>query len=114
MQQAASLVALSQQVMENTARFLDIKDEIREHRNRLDVFEAKTNAVIEKTGYYSVIAYANLKKVCLPREEAARLGKLAAKISKEKGVPTSSVPDERWGKVGTYHYRVLDEVFQDN
>ena len=61
--------------------------------------------------YYSIQAYANNKQIKLTFTEAKSYGKMAATLSKKYNLDIRYVPDERWGKVGSYDCMVLQEVF---
>ena len=80
--------------------------------------QAKTSAILEKTGYYSILAYARIMGVSVTKSKAQILGKQATKISKQKNISIGRVPDERWGSVNTYHEDILkdlyDKFFSDN
>ena len=60
--------------------------------------------------YYSVLGYCCKNNLHITSSEASRIGKLATKISKEKGFEIRRVDDERYGTVGSYHVSVLDEA----
>lgn len=46
--------------------------------------QAKTSAYIGKTGYYSILAYANVLGMKIKRERAIALGKKATAISNQQ------------------------------
>jgi hypothetical protein len=39
-------------------------------------------------------------------------GKAAAALSRQKNIPTGTAHDERYGKVRTYHMKVLNKVIK--
>ena len=43
--------------------------------------------------------------------EAIHAGKEAARLSREEGVEIRTVPDDRFGKVNSYHKAILSRVF---
>jgi prophage antirepressor-like protein len=81
------------------------------HDQRLQVLEAKQHTNSGETGYWTITAWCRLIKTTLSMEDAIRKGREASKLSKEWGVPISSVRDERFGYVNRYREDVLEEVF---
>lgn len=77
----------------------------------IKALEAKQAATDCDYGYYSILAYAKLKGRKITPVEAARLGKSATAISKKYGITTGTVPDARYGSVGTYDEGILEELF---
>jgi len=61
--------------------------------------------------YFGVIAFANTKGLKPTITEAQQLGRMARAVSAAKGLEIRTMPDERWGKVNSYHVDVLREVF---
>jgi len=61
--------------------------------------------------YFGVIAFANTKGLKPTITEAQQLGRMARAVSAAKGLEIRTMPDERWGKVNSYHVDVLKEVF---
>ena len=112
MRQAQALIKMANEVAEYTAKYLDLEEVQRQQAIQMEELEAKTVAVLDKTGYFSILAYANIAGVRLCRQDAQKLGKMATKISNEMNCPIGKVPDERWGHVGTYHKSVLELVFR--
>ena len=63
--------------------------------------------------YYSILGYCNKNNLPITTSEAIRLGKLATRLSRKKGLEIRRVDDERYGSVGSYHISVLDEVIAE-
>ena len=63
--------------------------------------------------YYSILGYCNKNNLPITTSEAIRLGKLATRLSRQKGFEIRRVDDERYGSVGSYHVSVLDEVITE-
>lgn len=78
---------------------------------RMDKVEARTNAVLDGAGFYSVLGFASLHGIRVDLKAAASYGRKAASESKTLGIGTGSVPDPRFGTVKTYHEDVLRHVF---
>ena len=90
-----------------------------EHEERLSAIEAKQQEQDGKmlllssdTEYRSIMAFARLKGWKISRDEAAKVGKKAAAISKDRGIHVGVVPDERYGKVNSYHVSILTPVME--
>jgi DNA-binding transcriptional regulator YhcF (GntR family) len=62
--------------------------------------------------YYTIKGYASKLGQQILFSEALNLGRLAGKISREKGLEIRKVDDERFGLVNSYSVKVLEEVFQ--
>lgn len=86
----------------------EVKDDIHRLGEKILAIEAKIKSVDE--GYYTIAGYCSLNKIPCPLHKAKEWGKLATRSSREKGIPTGTAHDERFGKVRTYHKDVLQEV----
>lgn len=65
-----------------------------------------------KQDYYSIIAYANITGwKDITTSEAKTLGHYARKLSAERCIDVRVIPDERWGKLNSYHIDILKDVF---
>ena len=62
--------------------------------------------------YFSIKGYASKLGQQVAFSEALTLGRLAGKISREKGIEIRKVDDEHYGEVNSYNIEVLKEVFQ--
>ena len=62
--------------------------------------------------FYSIKAYANILGVRVDDQAASKLGRVAARVSRESGVDVGSVKDHAWGKVNAYHESILEQVFE--
>lgn len=76
--------------------------------NRLDLLEAKTKT--SEVSYFTIIGYCSLHRVQATAKQAADLGRKCAKLSREKGIEISTIPDPRFGRVNTYHVDILQEI----
>ena len=74
-------------------------------------FEAKLNPTV-RMNWYTVTGYIGLMKYRVNPKDYSSLGKLAAKLSKEKGYPMGSAPHPTYGSIHTYHTDILEEVFE--
>lgn len=80
-------------------------DEIRQ-----DLHELKA---ITKTrpDYFTIVGFATLNGMAVGLKLAQRLGASAAKMCKDQGIQTESIPDPRFGLVRMYPKFILEEVF---
>jgi len=76
--------------------------------NRLMEVEAKVDT---DPNYYTIKAFANIKKVNVNYSKAVELGKLASKICSSSGLPIDKVKDSVYGLVNSYPKTVLEQVF---
>ncbi|MEN0051392.1 MAG: KilA-N domain-containing protein [Bacteroidota bacterium] len=90
-------------ILKNSNRIEAIEDMVQE-------LEAKITSVDEN--YYSIAGYCSLKGIACPLNKAKALGKAAVQLSNNKGVPTGTAHDERFGAVRTYHQDILKVVIQ--
>lgn len=91
---------------------------INKHEEKLTEIESKIIAIEQKQAveikqdYFSILAYCRIKGESISHSEAIQKGKLATKLSKEKGFDIRTVPDERYGYVKSYKEEILKETFQ--
>lgn len=89
-----------------------LKEEKRLRTKSLEEIKAKTDAVLSQTGYFSIIAFANIKGIKLPNNIASYLGKKASALSRVIKLKIGEVPDARHGHVGSYHESILKIMFK--
>jgi Rha family phage regulatory protein len=82
-----------------------------DHGDRLLVIETKQSAQDTALDYYTVVGFARRIGQPVNHEQALRIGTLAGKASRDKGLPIGKVRDQRYGSVNTYHESVLLEAF---
>jgi len=81
-----------------------------------EAFEAASAALRHKFGdsdYYSIVGFCNKHGLKLQGDDAKIKGAQAAQISRRDEKNIIKIPDDRWGKVNSYHVSVLQEVFSD-
>lgn len=78
---------------------------------KLRRLEARTAPV--DVSEFTVFGYAQYCNKSLYGSEPTTLGKRAAKMCRELGLPIGTVRDPRFGKVNTYPERVLFDVFTE-
>ena len=114
------LVVQAKQMMEITVKYalleekqnkLELKQ--KEQVHEIEEIKAKQDAILDQSGFYSILAYSKFRKVRVDRNLAGRLGKRATQYSKEIGARIGTVPDPRYLTVQTYHKDVLELVFNE-
>lgn len=105
-QQAEMIKMIIEPILDQQNKFnLKLLNEVKQISNNQKQLEYKQD-------YYSIIGYANMKNIKIAFSDALRLGREAAKISKLKNLEVRRIPDERFGKVGSYHITILEEIFK--
>jgi anti-repressor protein len=85
--------------------------------NRTKALESEVkllSAKIEKspTDYFTVAGFASVRGVKVDVRDANKLGRKAARLSKEHDYPIGKAHSEIFGEVNTYHLDILSEVFE--
>ena len=62
--------------------------------------------------YITAKGYCISNGVSLSSSSIQALGKMASKYCRDNDIAISNVPDERWGRLNTYPYRVLDSIYK--
>lgn len=81
-----------------------------------DAFEAASAALRHKFGesdYYTIVAFCSKNGIKANLTEAKIRGIHASRLSASMEKDVIKIPDERWGKVNSYHQSVLEIVFED-
>ena len=79
-------------------------------RGELLLKRAKPVSVEEDEGFYTMSEYADKHGFTFIKAEASRLGKIAAQVSKEYGLPIHKHEHDLFGSINAYAEQVLDEV----
>jgi DNA-damage-inducible protein D len=79
-----------------------------EAQNR--VLEAKIETIAGGSGYLTVKAWARLHGRQIPRPRAAEIGKVCARLCRERGLEIGQARDEEYGTINTYPETIIDEV----
>ena len=86
------------------------------HEKANEAFEAAAAALQHKFGrpdYFTIMAYASIAGVSVDINAAKLMGSRASQLSREQDKAIIRVPDERFGKVNSYHESILKIVFGD-
>lgn len=89
---------------------IQIEQKVNEHDTRLDFIEAKITTKNED--YYTISGFASLHGWQVDRIEAAKYGRAASKLSRERGFEIKKEYDPKYGRVNMYHIVMLEETFE--
>lgn len=84
-----------------------------EDKDRLHRVEVKQNAIEEGFRFFTSIGYAASLGISITLTEAQKIGRAAAKLSRERKIAIDRVRDPRFGHVGAYHEEVLKDLFKE-
>jgi len=76
-----------------------------------DVKELKASTQT-RPDYFTIAGFATLRGQAINLHEAAKLGRKASRVCKERGYQMDTMPDPRFGRVRLYPKNVLDIVFE--
>ena len=114
-EQEQQILAIREEQESLNAEQESMKSEQTAIRDKVDDLETKFEAKLNPTvgmDWYTVTGYASLKNLRVSPNDYSSLGKLATKLSKERGYPMGSAPHPVYGKVHTYHLDILEEAFE--
>jgi phage anti-repressor protein len=103
--QQANLLLQSVQLSVSNTKAIEVIEK------KIDAIEQKQSIEI-KQDYFTILAYCKRNHIQLNFSEAIQKGKIATKLSKEKGIDLRQVSDEKYGYVNSYKESVLKETFQ--
>lgn len=102
------LLQTAQILVQQEQQLNALAQESQQQSQRISQIEAKLDAPLQ---YYTIMGWAILNKQGVPIKKAAELGKKARKMCNDRGIPFDTVPDPRFGRVGSYPAEVLQELF---
>jgi Rha family phage regulatory protein len=106
----------TRQLVEQERALALVSSRVDEHDIKLDEVRAiaikadSRNSAM--TGFYTVKAFCNIKNIRLMKDEAAVLGKVSARLTREKNLTIEKVRDEAFGQVNAYPEQILDEAYR--
>ena len=83
--------------------------------DKVDDLETKFESKLNPTAgmdWYAITGYISLKKYRVSPKDYSSLGKLATKLSRERGYEIGSAPHPVYGRVNTYSIDILHDVFE--
>ncbi len=105
---AQLILAQAQMLVAAEERMNRIQEEQSKIEERVRVVEATADAIQHGSQYYTAAAYARIKKVSLGDGTLSKVGRFAAKFSRENNMDIGWVHDARFGRINTYHRRALE------
>lgn len=106
---AELIVMLAQQNLETQQRIDNLEQQNQAQQKRIEEIEERTKTNLN---YYSIVGFASANHIRIDLNTAKLFGQQAKKICKEKNFEVGSIPDPRFGRIGTYPYEVLVQVFR--
>lgn len=99
-----------------TLDFLQVAlDQMKAQENRIASVEDKVKQIEINTAtrpnYFTIVGFAIKSRIKVSMTMAAKMGAKAKRLCDQYGYPIDSVPDARFGRVGSYPEDVLREVF---
>lgn len=64
--------------------------------------------------YFTVMAHAKNSEIRIPDKVAAKFGREASKICRQRNIVTGTYPHAAYGSLKTYPVEILDEVFKEH
>ena len=101
---AQELKALELKQQEQDRKLTAVVDEQKRIKGKVDILNDKE---------FTVMGYANIHSIHLNNKLANRLGRKAAKLSRDEGYPIGNATHPVFGRVNTYHTDILDVVFDE-
>ena len=107
----AALRLLADHIEEQTRINEEVKDQLDYHAEMLGEIQAHLVSIDEN--YYSISGYCALIGIPCPNDKALAWGRMASKLSRERGTDIGKVYDPKFGKVNSYHRSILEEIFKE-
>jgi hypothetical protein len=79
-----------------------------------DQIQAEVQKGFGMSGFFTVLAYAVQLGLRLNAVNAAKYGRQASTLCKNRGIEVTQINDQRYGKVNLYPAEILEEVFPKN
>lgn len=100
------LEAMFKQYREQETRRMELERKVK-------AIESKQEVFLKATEYFSILAYAKIIGVTISLEQSKQLGRKAAALCRKHCLATDKVRDPRFGHIGAYPEKVLDEIFAE-
>ena len=104
----------AQQIMRIETEQAEQAKQLQSLTGKVDEVDAKAEAILSQSGYYSVMGYSKLVSVRMTNERARSISLALGKICKAKGINRGETKDPRFGSVFTYPVELLEEYFIEN
>jgi anti-repressor protein len=112
-----SILGQAQLILQSIQAIQNVQQTTNKHEEQLSSIENKI-AIIEKhqeieikQDYFTILAYCKIHGIQITFSEAIKKGKIASRLSKEKGYDMIKTSDMRYGYVNSYKESILKETF---
>lgn len=95
-------------IIANATRTKEINSKVATLETKMLKLDARTT---NRPKGFTVAGWAKLQKIHIGLSTAAKLGKMATKICRDRGVKCEKVEDPRFAEVSVYPIEILEEVF---
>jgi phage regulator Rha-like protein len=102
---------MAMRVYENRKRTALLEAENAKLKTRVDIVEAKADAVLSQSGWYSILAFGKLHKISVTTSQASTYSRGVNKLCQRDGIERQSVSDPRFTSVFIYPEHLLSEYF---
>jgi phage regulator Rha-like protein len=102
---------MAMRVYENRKRTALLEAENAKLKTRVDIVEAKADAVLSQSGWYSILAFGKLHKMSVTTSQASTYSRGVNKLCQRDGIERQSVSDPRFTSVFIYPEHLLSEYF---
>jgi len=109
------MLSPAEQLLANAQLLVDMEHRQQMAEERQKTLEQKVEEIdirtTTRTDYFTIMGYARLRGLHIGLKQAASIGAKAKRMCKENGYPVETIPDPRFGVVGSYPKSVLEQVF---
>jgi prophage antirepressor-like protein len=79
---------------------------------KLEDMSDKLENIVGANDYFTVVGFVNINKIKLPPKSENTVGRIAAKISKQRLIEVKKAPDSKYGMINSYREDVLHEAVE--
>ena len=79
---------------------------------KLEDISDKLENIVGANDYFTVVGFVNINKIKLPPKSENAVGRIAAKISKQRLIEVKKAPDSKYGTINSYREDVLHEAVE--
>ena len=118
LEQAKMLVEQERRMTAVESKVSNVENNVLAVKTQVDDLETKFESKLNQTAgmttgmdWYTITGYIALNHYRVNPNDYGKLGKAAARLSREKGYPIGQAPHSSYGHVGVYSSDILREVF---
>lgn len=105
------IAQMAMRIHENRKRTALLEAENARLKIRVDVVEAKADAVLSQSGWYSILAFGKLHGISVTTSQASTYSRGVNRLCQRDGIERQSVSDPRFTSVYIYPEHLLSEYF---